>query len=156
LHLWDAKEIIPPISRGSRQEKQDHASAPVNRRTFGHEVFVDASAIIAMVDSDDALHQVAQQTAISMEAADALLVLSDAVLSEFLAYCSSPPKLRKSAVAAVDVFMTSPSATVLPGLAKPLPAPSTSTAPARQGVVPRRLFLDPHLSGTRDSACVHP
>ncbi len=90
----------------------------MNRRTVGREVFVDASAIIALVDSDDALHQVARQTAISLEEAEAHLVLSDAVLSEFLAYCSSPPKLRKSALATVDVFMGSSSATVLPASRK--------------------------------------
>jgi uncharacterized protein len=77
------------------------------------EVFVDSAALIAMIDSRDALHDRARVVERRFAESDVRMVMSDAVLSEFLSL-TSPRPLRAAGIAAVDAYMNSPRFTVVP------------------------------------------
>ncbi len=86
----------------------------MSRRPLGRQVFVDASALIALVNEDDALHERARAVEQALEESGAHLVLSDGILSEFLAYTSNPPRLRAASIAAADAIMASSQVTIIP------------------------------------------
>ena len=78
------------------------------------EVFVDASALVALVNSADGLHRQAVSLHQDLKKKEHRRVTSDGVLSEFLAG-TSYPVLRNSAAELVEAFRTSARTTVLPG-----------------------------------------
>lgn len=85
----------------------------MTRRLLPDAVFVDTSALLALVDRRDGLHWRAKQVERTLAELDTQLVLSDAVFTEFLGATASPP-LRGVALATVDAIVRSPFATVVP------------------------------------------
>jgi hypothetical protein len=79
----------------------------------GREVFLDASALLALVDSRDALYARACEIEQGLARNETHLVLSDAVLLEFLSL-TSPRPLRAAGIASIDAFFASPRVTIIP------------------------------------------
>ncbi len=77
------------------------------------EVFVDSSAMMAMISRADSLHSVAVALHRRLHAARTPFVTSDWVLAEFLCVAARP-LLRPAAVRTIGMLRTSPLATIVP------------------------------------------
>lgn len=83
------------------------------RRIPDRSVFVDTAALLALVNSDDALHSKARRVQDELERSETRLVTSEWVLTEFLNHTAARDR-RRTGVAAVQVLLTSPRVAVLP------------------------------------------
>jgi predicted nucleic acid-binding protein len=86
------------------------------RRSSGRgdadEVFVDTSALAALVDRSDALHQQARIVEREILVSKRRLVTSEAVLTEFLGFAARPP-VRDGALRMIDALAASPAVRVV-------------------------------------------
>lgn len=76
-------------------------------------MFLDAFALIALINKSDAAHARAREVMHSLGIARTPLVTSQWVLTEFLASCSRPP-LRRAAVALADTLLESKHVMIVP------------------------------------------
>ena len=75
-------------------------------------VFADTFFWVALANRRDSRHE--QVRSLDQELGDVLVLTTDEVLDEFLAYFSGDPALRRSAVATVERLLAEPGYTVIP------------------------------------------
>lgn len=76
-------------------------------------VFIDTTALLALINADDALHDAASEAYSKLTRTGAALVTSDWVVAEFLNGASRPP-MRGAAVQLLAAYRGSMRSTLLP------------------------------------------
>lgn len=76
----------------------------MKRSLGGRSVFIDTSALLALINSDDALHQRAVRVQNELDARRSPLVTSEWVFAEFLNHTATPPR-RGVGIRAVQALL---------------------------------------------------